>query len=118
PQSLVKYIQTEWIPVTEMWSKVSRQNRHIFEEGDTNMLIEAYLLRYHHVLKSKWLDGKRNCRFDHLAFILVKSVDLYYRFWHNRQQTGLDGLNLEKSHRKEIEEAAKKIMQDSIQSFD
>ncbi|KAF8270563.1 hypothetical protein EI94DRAFT_1422579, partial [Lactarius quietus] len=92
PQSLVKYIQTEWIPVTEMWSKVSRQNRHIFEEGDTNMLIEAY----HHVLKSKWLDGKRNRRLDHLAFILVKSVDPYYRFQHDRQQTGLDGLNLEK----------------------
>jgi hypothetical protein len=44
PRSLVQYIKTEWIPVTEMWSNVSRQNRHIFEEGDTNMLIEAYVI--------------------------------------------------------------------------
>ena len=26
-----------------MWSKVVRKNRSIFEEGDTNMLIEAYV---------------------------------------------------------------------------
>ena len=43
PQNVVQYIKTEWIPVTELWSNVSRQNRHIFEEGDTNMLIEAYV---------------------------------------------------------------------------
>jgi hypothetical protein len=44
PQSLLDYFKTEWIPVTEMWSRVSRQNRHIFEEGDTNMLIEVYVI--------------------------------------------------------------------------
>ena len=43
PQSVVQYNKTEWNPVTEMWFNVSRQNRHIFEEGDTNMLIEAYV---------------------------------------------------------------------------
>jgi hypothetical protein len=46
------------------------------------------------------------------------SVDPYFQFRHMRQQTGLDGLNLEKSHRKEIEEAATKITRDSIESFD
>jgi hypothetical protein len=70
PKSLIEYFKTEWIPVTQMWSRVSRQNRHIFEEGDTNMLIEVYVIlsiaisivlkrlsRYHHVLKFRWLDG-------------------------------------------------------------
>ncbi len=44
PQSVVQYFKTKWMPVSEMWSKVSRQNQHIFEEGDTNMLIEAYVI--------------------------------------------------------------------------
>jgi len=53
---------------------VYRKNQPIFEEGDTNMLIEVSvvllisldwvlmcdLIRYHHVLKSHWLDSKWN----------------------------------------------------------
>ncbi|KAH9163687.1 hypothetical protein EDB89DRAFT_1912546 [Lactarius sanguifluus] len=46
----------------------------------------ATVSRYHHVLKSRWLDGKWNRRLDHLIFVLVKSADPYYRFWHDRQQ--------------------------------
>ena len=41
PQSVVKYMSTEWMQVPYMWSKVARTGRSIFEEGDTNMLIEA-----------------------------------------------------------------------------
>ena len=44
PPSLIQYLKTEWLPVSEMWSNISRKNRHIFEEGDTNMLIEAYVI--------------------------------------------------------------------------
>ena len=44
PSSLIQYLKTEWLNVSEMWSNVSRKNRHIFEEGDTNMLIEAYVI--------------------------------------------------------------------------
>jgi hypothetical protein len=44
PQSVIQYIKTEWLPIPKMWSRVSRQNWHIFEEGDTNMLVEAYVL--------------------------------------------------------------------------
>ena len=46
PQSVVKYLQTEWLQVLHMWSKVARRNRSIFEEGNTNMLIEAYVFRF------------------------------------------------------------------------
>jgi hypothetical protein len=131
PKSLIEYFKTEWIPVTQMWSRVSRQNRYIFEEGDTNMLIEVYVIssvaisivlkrlsRYHHVLKSRWLDGKCNRRLDHIIFTLVKSVDPYYWFRHERQEASLDGLNLEKSHQKDIEDTAKTITRDSIELFD
>ena len=41
PQSVVKYMSTEWMQVPHMWSKVARTGQSIFEEGDTNMLIEA-----------------------------------------------------------------------------
>jgi hypothetical protein len=44
PSSLIQYLKSEWLSVSEMWSNVSRKNRHIFEEGDTNMLIEAYVI--------------------------------------------------------------------------
>ena len=43
PQSIVKYLATEWLQVLHMWSKVARKNRSIYEEGDTNMLIKSYV---------------------------------------------------------------------------
>ena len=46
PKSVSQYITREWLPHKEMWSMVSRQNRTIFEEGDTNMLLEAYVITY------------------------------------------------------------------------
>ncbi|KAH9159020.1 hypothetical protein EDB89DRAFT_1866700, partial [Lactarius sanguifluus] len=55
---------------------------------------------------------------DHLIFVLVKSVDPYYQFWHDRQQASLNGLNLEVSCQRDIEEMAKNITQDSIEKFD
>ena len=48
PQSVVKYLRTEWLPVLHMWSRISRKDRSIFEEGNTNMLIEAYVLIFDH----------------------------------------------------------------------
>jgi len=44
PQSVVKYLQTEWLPVLYMWSGTARRDRSIFEEGNTNMLVEAYVV--------------------------------------------------------------------------
>lgn len=43
PRSVIQYLNREWIPCKDMWSAVSRQMRSIFEEGDTNMLLEAYV---------------------------------------------------------------------------
>jgi hypothetical protein len=43
PQSVVQYLTVEWLKVPHLWSKVARKGRNIFEEGDTNMLIEVYV---------------------------------------------------------------------------
>ena len=44
PKSVAEYISWEWLPYKEMWSAMSRQNCTIFEEGDTNMLLESYVI--------------------------------------------------------------------------
>jgi hypothetical protein len=41
PQSFVNYLEEHWLSVCHMWSRVVRKHRNIYEEGDTNMLIEA-----------------------------------------------------------------------------
>ena len=41
PQSFIDYLRNNWIPITALWSGSARKNRTIFQEGDTNMLIEA-----------------------------------------------------------------------------
>ena len=41
PDTVIGYLAREWVPCKDMWSAVFRQNRTIFEEGDTNMLLES-----------------------------------------------------------------------------
>ncbi len=41
PQSLVDYLRKNWMGIVPLWSGTSRQHQTIFQEGDTNMLIEA-----------------------------------------------------------------------------
>ena len=43
PQSFIAYLKVQWLPVTLKWSKLLRKGQSIYEEGDTNMLIEAYV---------------------------------------------------------------------------
>jgi hypothetical protein len=44
PSSVVKYLNDVWMKRPHMWSKVFRKDLSIFEEGDTNMLIEGYVI--------------------------------------------------------------------------
>jgi hypothetical protein len=46
PQSFVQYMRSEWLPEVKMWSLVMQKNRSILEEGDTNMLLEVYVLDF------------------------------------------------------------------------
>jgi hypothetical protein len=41
PRSFVDYLQTNWMSIVSLWAGISRKNQTIFQEGDTNMLIEA-----------------------------------------------------------------------------
>jgi hypothetical protein len=41
PPSVIKYLNDVWMQRPHMWSKVFWKDRSIFEERDTNMLIEA-----------------------------------------------------------------------------
>ncbi len=43
PQSFIAYLKSQWLPITPKWSRVLRKGQSIYEEGDTNMLIEAYV---------------------------------------------------------------------------
>ena len=41
PRSLIDYLKINWMPVVLLWAGTMRKERTIFQEGDTNMLIEA-----------------------------------------------------------------------------
>ena len=76
PASIIKYITQYWLPHVHLWSAVYREGCSVFEQCDMNMLVEAEVQYYfpinvhwkltkfhswHHVLKGKMLEGKRNC---------------------------------------------------------
>ncbi|KAH9173877.1 hypothetical protein EDB89DRAFT_2068386 [Lactarius sanguifluus] len=111
PQSLAEYLAREWVSVKEMWSAVFCQDRTIFEEGDTNMLLEAY----HHVLKSKWLDRKRNRRIDNLIDTLLTDLLPHIHDHLKSQDIGLDGFDLAKECKEEILARAPEIPRDRIE---
>lgn len=100
PEPFVQYLQTYWMPdaVVRMWSAVYRVGRSIFEDCETNMLIEAW----HHVLKGKFLRGKRNRQADHLIHCLLEEVVPYYRAKKRDEDHGFSGGDLEVTRRKEI----------------
>ena len=41
PKSLLDYLKMNWMPILPLWAGISRKDRTIYQEGDTNMLIEA-----------------------------------------------------------------------------
>jgi hypothetical protein len=130
PPSFVQYMASSWIPASHMWSKVVQKDRPIYLEGDTNMLIEVHVYhlcidkitdfiecRYHHVLKSHWLDGKQNCCIDHLLYILVVQMNQYYLNQHERQIIRFKGLDLAGDQRQEILMSTRNISWDSVLQF-
>ncbi|KAJ7241759.1 hypothetical protein C8J57DRAFT_1084823 [Mycena rebaudengoi] len=77
PEDFVEYLRRYWMPehVVKMWSAVFRTSRSIFEDCDTNMLIEATLLN---------------------------DVLPYYALKQRRQDLGFEGPDLEVEKRKNI----------------
>ena len=41
PPSFIDYLATYWMKIEKWWSNVYRQGRSVFENSDTNMLLEA-----------------------------------------------------------------------------
>ena len=59
-------------------------------------------IRYHHVLKSRWLEGKWNHQADHLIHTLVTVMLPSYVIHHIHQELGFEGLNLANKWHKEL----------------
>ena len=51
PQSFVQYMRSEWLPEAKMWSLVMQKNHSILKEGNTNMLLEAYVFHFSAVIR-------------------------------------------------------------------
>jgi hypothetical protein len=75
------------------------------------------LIRYHHLYKTHFLDGKRNRRIDHALYALVKDMISHYEDRHARQSVGLEGPDLLGQRRREILARVENITRDSIQDF-
>jgi hypothetical protein len=45
PESVVTYLTKEWLGDRDLWSAVARKGRSVLELGDTNMLVEAYVVK-------------------------------------------------------------------------
>jgi len=78
------------------------------------LTLSFWLSRWHHVLKGKFLEGRRNRRLDHLIYILVVKVVPYYVKKQQRQELGFEGENLEMRRRKEVLVLGASISVDSI----
>ncbi|KAJ6575590.1 hypothetical protein DFH09DRAFT_834273, partial [Mycena vulgaris] len=100
PQGFIAYLNQYWVPerVVKMWSAIHRTPRSILQDCDTNMLIEVW----HHVLKSKFLQGKQNRRLDHLLSTLMDAALPYYALKQRRQEFGFEGPDIEVKKRQQI----------------
>src|SRR5258707_10286992 len=75
-------------------------------------------LRYHHVLKSIWLEGKRNRRVDHLVHTLVVEFILDLEMRHKQQELGMHGGDLAKQHCQQIMRHPLKTLLTQIRKID
>ncbi|KAJ6551883.1 hypothetical protein B0H19DRAFT_940892 [Mycena capillaripes] len=108
PLDFVKYLSQYWMidRVVRMWSAVYRKERSIFEACDTNI--------WHHVLKGKFLQGKRNRRMDHLLNTLISDVLPYYALKQRRQDLGFEGIDIEVKKRQDIVKRSEVYTKDDI----
>lgn len=111
PVSMVEYLASNWLAEVKLWSAVYRTGCMIFMKVDTNMLLEAW----HHVLKGKFLENKRNRRLDHLLYTLIEEVIPYYRLLQRRRQLGFDGPDLEVQQWIRIQSLAELIPDNDIE---
>lgn len=131
PESVINYLVKTWLVDKELWSAVYRQDRTIFEQGDTNILVEAYVPftfqsficvtytsnSWHHVLKSKYLQGKRGRRVDNLIHTLINVAIPHYIAGHRAQEFGFQGPDLEVRERVKIKSKAELIPPEDMRPY-
>jgi hypothetical protein len=76
------------------------------------------LISWHHLLKTKFLEGKRNRRADHLIDKLYNYVIPYFIAKHRNQQFGFEGPDLEEQAILEIERRAGLIPRSAVTMVD
>ncbi|KAJ7060325.1 hypothetical protein C8F01DRAFT_1369970 [Mycena amicta] len=90
----------------------SQTERCIFEDCDTNMLVEAW----HHLLKSMFLLGKRNRRMDHLIHTLIDDVLPFFIRKQHVHESGFKGDDLQTKKRRAIVERALEFTSNDIEA--
>ena len=70
------------------------------------------------MLKSIWLDGKRNRHIDHLIYMLVTEIILDLEVRHKRQALGMEGPNLAEKRCRQILTRAPETPIENIQKID
>ncbi|KAJ7599163.1 hypothetical protein C8J56DRAFT_721807, partial [Mycena floridula] len=102
PVDVCKYLWEDWLSeqFLLMWSACWCTNRHVYDESETNMLIEAW----HHVLKTHFLHSKQNQRINYLLSILTEDVLPHYKLKKACQQDHFKGEDAEGVERCKVKE--------------
>jgi hypothetical protein len=115
PASVIQYFKTYWLQGDniQLWSAVYQKERTVFQECNTNMLVEAW----HHLLKGTFMEGKRNRCLDHLIHILIDRAIPYFIQRHWCQEFGFEEGDLEVEERLNIERQSKTIKIEDINAL-
>ena len=76
------YLRREWYPKRQKWAFTFRKDIPMFRKTNTNMLIESF----HNLLKTQFMQGKRNRRVDRLLYLLTGPVEDHYYLKHRRHE--------------------------------
>ena len=104
------YLKREWLPKKEKWAYQFRIGVKMYKTTNTNMLIESF----HNILKTQFLNGKKNRRIDKLIYILTGPLQKHYLLKQRRNVLGFSGPNLEAMFLKSQDEKAKEILKHDI----
>nr|GAT51335.1 predicted protein [Mycena chlorophos] len=112
PPSFLEYLDEHWLTDFWLpkWAPYFRVNRTVFQESDTNMLVESM----HHFYKDYIADGQRNKRMDLTIHQLIVDVIEHMQARHQQQLAGVHGHNLEQAARVEVLKRAADIPRETI----
>ncbi|KAJ7331319.1 hypothetical protein DFH08DRAFT_966340 [Mycena albidolilacea] len=106
-----------WEDFNAAWDQIKWTAPDTFVQylEETWMKDEVVAMWWHHVLKWKFLLGKRNHCIDHLVHTLVERVVPYYALKQKHQDLNFKGPDIEMKKRMDIHKRAGKYTEDQIQ---